>query len=421
MKLPRRSAGFQPAVSPISNRQSRTPRAGCGLETRDTADWKSVLLFDITSRLRLLCLLCALCVLLRPSPALAHNPDTSYARVVIGTNEVTFRFTYDVFTLLKIASLDADNDRQVTRSELTTGLPAIHEFLRKHIAVDLNDEEAGFGEPVNFVWPPDAGDAIGEANYHAAASLIHFNFRLPVEDTPENVVLTFDFFTSLGERHTVLGSFNYQGEPHEVTFTRFEPDYDYVTGYETPLWRRLVKFFKLGVEHIFLGYDHIAFLIALIVVSRFKELVKIVTSFTVAHSITLILATLDVVQLNPRWVEIAIAGTIVYVALENLWAKSTRHRWMLTFVFGLIHGFGFANVLREMSLPTTGLVRCLLSFNVGVELGQLAIVLALLPVTLWLGKWPHGRKVIVAVSFLLALFGAAWFVERIFVLEFMPF
>jgi hydrogenase/urease accessory protein HupE len=420
MKLSRRSAGFQPAVSPISNRQSWTPGAGCGLEIRDTTDWKAALRCNVTSRLLLVFILCALCVFLRPSEAFAHNPDTSYARVVIGTNEVTFRFTYDVFTLLKITTLDADSDRQVTRGELTTGLPAIHEFLRKHIAVDINDEEAGFGDALNFVWPPDSGDAIAEANYHAAASLIHFNFRLPVEDTPENVVLTFDFFTALGERHTVLGSFNYQGEPHEATFTRFEPDYDYVTGYETPLWRRLVKFLKLGVEHIFLGYDHIAFLVALIVVSRFKELVWIVTSFTVAHSITLILATLDVVQFNSRWVEIAIAGTIVYVALENLWAKSTRHRWVLTFVFGLIHGFGFANVLREMSLPTTGLVRCLLSFNLGVELGQLAIVLALLPLALWLGKWRNGRKVIVAVSLLLALFGAAWFVERIFVLEFMP-
>jgi hypothetical protein len=370
---------------------------------------------------RLAFLLCALCVLLRPSPVFAHNPDTSYARIGIGTNEVAFRFTYDVFTLLKIAPLNADNDRRVSRDELTRGLPAIHEFLRKHIAVDINDEEAGFGEPVNFVWPPDAGDAISEANYHAAASLIHFNFRLPVADTPENVWVTFDFFTALGERHTVLGSFDYRGQPHEVTFTRFEPDYDYVTGYETPLWRRLVKFLKLGVEHIFLGYDHIAFLIALIVVSRFKELVWIVTSFTVAHSLTLILAVLVVEKLPVRLIEIAIAATIVYVALENLWARSTRHRWMLTFVFGLIHGFGFANVLREMSLPTTGLVRCLLSFNLGVELGQLAIVLAFLPVAWWLGKWRHGRKVIVAFSVLLALFGAAWFIERVFLLEFMPF
>jgi hypothetical protein len=371
---------------------------------------------------RFLAALFALCCFFRPTvPASAHNPDTSYARVVIGTNEVAFRFTYDVFTLLKITALDANDDRRVSRDELRRGLPAIHDFLRRHIAVEVNDEASGFGEPVNFIWPPDAGDAIPEGDYHAAAGLIHLNFRLPVEDTPENVVLTFDFFTALGERHTVLGSFDYRGRPHEVTFTRFEPDYDFVTGYETPLWRRLVKFLKLGVEHIFLGYDHIAFLIALIVVSRFRELVWIVTSFTVAHSITLILAVLVIERLPVRLIEIAIAATIIYVALENLWVRHPRHRWALTFVFGLIHGFGFANVLREMSLPASGLVRCLLAFNVGVELGQLAIVLALLPLAWWLSRWRHGRRVVKGGSLLLALFGAAWLVERVFQLEFMPF
>jgi hypothetical protein len=370
---------------------------------------------------RLLTAFFVLFCLFRPiSSALAHNPDTSYARIVIGTNEVAFRFTYDVFTLLKIAPLDANNDRQVSRDELTRGLPAIHEFLRRHIVVDINDTEAGFGELLNFVWPPDAGEAIPEANYHAAASLIHFNFRRPVEDTPENVIVTFDFFDVLGERHTVLGSFDYRGQPHEVTFTRFEPDYDYVTGYEPPLWRRLVKFLKLGIEHIFLGYDHILFLVALIVVSRFGELVKIVTSFTVAHSITLILAALEVVRLPARLIEAGIAATIVYVALENFWVKGARHRWVLTFFFGLIHGFGFANVLREMALPATGLVRCLISFNLGVELGQLALVLLLLPVALALGRWRHGRAAVKTVSAVILLFGLAWFIERAFGLGFMP-
>jgi hypothetical protein len=357
---------------------------------------------------------------LRPSSAFAHNPDTSYARIVIGTNEVAFRFTYDVFTLLKIAPLDADNDRQVSRDELTRGLPAIHDFLRKHIVVEINEEETGFGGPLNFVWPPDAGDAIAEPDYHAAASLIHFNFRLAVGDTPENVLITFGFFNALGERHTVLGVFDHQGRPHEVTFTRFEPDYDYVTGYEPPLWRRLVKFLKLGIEHIFLGYDHILFLVALVVVSRFGELVKIVTSFTLAHSITLILAALEVVQLPARLVEAGIAATIIYVALENFWVKGARHRWVLTFFFGLIHGFGFANVLREMGLPATGLVRCLISFNVGVELGQLVIVLLLLPLALALGRWRHGSTAVKALSAVILLFGAAWFIERAFGLGFMP-
>ncbi|MBI5774934.1 MAG: HupE/UreJ family protein [Verrucomicrobia bacterium] len=366
--------------------------------------------------------LCAFCVFSRLTlPALAHNPDTSYARIGISSNQLSFRLTYDLFTLLKIARLNDNGDRQISREELERHAPEIFDFLRQAVAIEINGHEGSLGAPAGFVWPPDAGAAIHEQDFHSAAALVHFRFTQPLDDTPENVAITFNFFGDFGERHSVLGVFEFGGKEEEVLFSRFEPDFDYYTGYETPLPKRLWKFLKLGVGHIFLGYDHICFLVALIVVSRFRELVKIVTAFTVAHSITLILAALEWVTLPTRLVESGIALTIVYVALENLWVKDTRHRWLLTFGFGLIHGFGFANVLRETGLPTTGLVRCLLSFNVGVELGQLAIVLALLPLALWLGKWRHGRKVVVALSLVLALFGAAWFVERAFALGFMPF
>lgn len=365
---------------------------------------------------------CAVGVFLRlASPVLAHNPDTSYARIGISSNQVSFRLTYDLFTLSKIARLDDNGDRQVSRAELERHAPEIQDFLRRAIAIEVNDHESSLGEAAGLTWPPDAGAAIHEQDYHSAAALIHFRFAQPLDDTPENVAITFNFFGDFGERHTVLGAFEYFGQVDEVLFSRFEPDFDYYTGYEPPLAKRLWKFLKLGVGHIFLGYDHICFLVALVVVSRFRELVKIVTAFTVAHSLTLILAALEWVTLPTRLIESGIALTIVYVALENLWVRDTRHRWLLTFGFGLVHGFGFANVLGESGLPTTGLVRCLLAFNLGVELGQLAIVLALLPLALWFGKWRHGRKVVVALSLVLALFGAAWFVDRVFALGFMPF
>jgi hydrogenase/urease accessory protein HupE len=294
------------------------------------------------------------------------------------------------------------------------------------------------------VWPPDIGDAVQEADYHSANGLVILEFVRRVETIPEQVALEFTFFDRFSNRHTVLGVFAVDGEEYETTFSQFEPEFTYVTGYESAamlpaaaspaadvpvpaisapvaptrertrhsLVERMWRFFKLGVEHIFLGYDHICFLIALIVVSKFRDVVKIVTSFTVAHSITLILATLEVVELPSRLVEIAIAATIVYVALENLWVKDTRHRWWLTFGFGLIHGFGFASVLREMGLPKVGLVRCLLAFNLGVEAGQLAIALALLPLAMSLARWKHGPKVVVAVSIILAGIGLFWFLER---------
>jgi hypothetical protein len=368
--------------------------------------------------LRVVALLAGL--VLAPLVTRAHNPDTSYARVVIGEREIAFRFTYDLFTLQKVTALDADRDARISRAELQRGLPAIHAFLRRHIAVGLDDKVADIGQPVDFVWPPDAGDTIAEADYHTANGLIHFNFRRAADDTPQNVVLMFRWIAPLTVRHVVLGSFDYRGASHEVTFTRFEPDYDYVTGYEPSLGRRLWQFLRLGIAHIFLGYDHVCFLIALLLVSRFGELIKIVTAFTVAHSLTLILAALEIVTLPTRLVETAIAATIVYVAIENIRGAPTKHRWLLTFVFGLIHGFGFANVLGEMGLPTTGLVRCLLSFNVGVELGQLAIVLAAVPLVALMRKSKHERRITIALSLLLGVFGAAWFVERAFALGFMP-
>ncbi len=360
-------------------------------------------------------------LLLAPLAARAHNPDTSYARVTIGEHEIAFRFTYDLFTLEKVAALDADRDGRISRAELSRGLPAIHAFLRRHIAVDLNDEPADFGTPTGLVWPPEAGDAIAAADYHTASGLIHFDFRRPIDEPPENIVLAFRFIAPLSERHTILGSFDHRDAKHEVTFTRFEPDYDYVTGYEPPLWKRLAQFFRLGVWHIFLGFDHLCFLLALVLASRFRELVKIVTSFTVAHSVTLILAALDVVRLPVRLVESGIAATIVYVAVQNLRGAPTERRWLLTFFFGLIHGFGFANVLGEMNLPTTGLVRCLLSFNLGVEAGQLAFVAAAIPCIAWLRKSKHERRIVTALCVALALFGTAWFVDRALNLGAMPF
>lgn len=374
----------------------------------------------VPRRLAPFCALLAALLCAAPA-ARAHNPDTSYARVGLGPGEVAFRVTYDLFTLQRIAPLDADGDRRISRAELRAALPTLHAFFRRHVGIEIDGAPADLGAPAGFVWPPDQGDAIGEADYHTAEGLIHFDFRRAAAEPPQNVVLAFRWFPPLSDRHTVLGRFDYAGASHEVTFTRFEPDYDYVTGYEPPLWRRLARFLRLGVEHIFLGYDHLCFLLALLLVGRPGELVKIVTSFTVAHSLTLILAALEVVRLPARLVETGIAASIVWVAVENLRGVRPERRWPLAFGFGLVHGFGFANVLGEMDLPAAGLVRCLLAFNVGVELGQLALVLAALPFVLWLRRTPHERRVVVALSALLALFGAAWLVDRAFALERMPF
>ena len=188
------------------------------------------------------------------------------------------------------------------------------------------------------------------------------------------------------------------------------------------LWSQVGRFIWLGMEHIWIGYDHIMFLLALIVIGqRLAPLVKIVTAFTVAHSLTLILATLEWVVLPSRLVEAGIALSIVYVAAENFWLRDARHRWILTFCFGFVHGFGFANVLRDLNLPSEGLIATLLAFNIGVEIGQVSIVTILFPVILWMSRRSFHQRAVQVVSGLILLFGVGWLVERLFDLSYMPF
>jgi hydrogenase/urease accessory protein HupE len=360
--------------------------------------------------------------------ARAHNPDTSYVRCAVTDEAVDLRLTYDVFTLLKITDLDADHDGRLTREELRKGAPAIQRFLREHVRVEIDGQPAELGGALDPVWPNPGVESIPAPEWHAAESLIAFPFHHPVSKPPREVALTFTFFPQLGARHTVLGVFEHHGQTQEVTFTEGEPDYLFDASYtgttatapKETIPAAVKRFFKLGVGHIFLGYDHICFLLALIVVSRLGELVKIITSFTVAHSITLILAALDIVRLPQRFIETGVAATIVYVAVENLWRKNITHRWVLTFFFGLIHGFSFANALARLDLPREATIRCLLSFNVGVEVGQLVIVLAALPLVLLVSKQSYGAKVKTAVSVAVALFGLGWFIDRAFGLGFMP-
>ena len=180
------------------------------------------------------------------------------------------------------------------------------------------------------------------------------------------------------------------------------------------LLAQLRSFLALGIEHIFTGYDHLLFLVGLLLLGgRFWSLVKIVTAFTVAHSVTLILAALGVIHVSSRIVEPAIALSIAYVGAENLFLKSTDRRWMIAFAFGLIHGFGFASILREMGLPKEGLVLSLLSFNVGVEIGQMAVVAVVLPIVLLVRRQSWQRWAVNAASLAIAGMGLYWFVARV--------
>jgi hypothetical protein len=150
--------------------------------------------------------------------------------------------------------------------------------------------------------------------------------------------------------------------------------------------------------------------------------VRIVTSFTVAHSITLTLATLGVVSLPSRWIESAIALSVVLAALNNVFTVFHGRRWMVAFCFGLIHGFGFASVLADLGLPQGTLLLALVGFNLGVECGQLAIVAIFLPLAFWLRRTRfYQRLVFISGSLLIAGIAGIWLAERMFNFKLLPF
>jgi len=179
-----------------------------------------------------------------------------------------------------------------------------------------------------------------------------------------------------------------------------------------------VDFLLMGVKHIWTGYDHLLFLFGLLIVTRnFSSSVKIITCFTIAHSITLAVATLSLVHISSRIVEPLIAISIVYVGIENLLrSDDPKGRWILTLAFGLIHGFGFASVLRELGVGAngSGIAVPLVSFNVGVEIGQIVIAGLLLPVIWKLRTNPaFVRRIAPAGSAIVALLGSYWFIQRV--------
>jgi hypothetical protein len=356
---------------------------------------------------------------LLPFAARAHNPDTSYARIDIAAKAVEFTFTYDYATLNRIISLDTNRDSALSREELAAATPAIERFLRRTIYLELNERDAVFGDFIPPTWPNDVATTIPASDFGQRLAI--FKFRNAILHAPDSVAVTFDFFREFGERHTILGNFVWNGAENEVIFTRFEPDYLFDTGYRIPALEQFTQYLKLGVEHIFRGYDHVAFLLALLFVRRFVDVLKIVTAFSVAHTITLALAALQIVTAPPRLVESLIAASIVYVALENLFREATpNHRWKIAGAFGLVHGFGFATILSELGLPATGLVQSLLAFNLGVELGQIAIAGACWPFIWWIAQKSWAPRVRIGVAIVLIAFGSAWFVDRAFALNFMP-
>jgi hypothetical protein len=194
------------------------------------------------------------------------------------------------------------------------------------------------------------------------------------------------------------------------------PDSKGTTDQAEKLENALFTYIKQGIVHILGGLDHVLFVLSLvIIILTWKKLALILTSFTVAHSITLALGVFNLIKVSPYIVEPLVALSILFVAVENIFKKDPRSRAMVTFGFGLIHGLGFSAVLQNLGLDTGDMIPALFGFNIGVEIGQLLIVAPIFPVIIWINKNRHEsyKKLKIIICSLIAIAAAWWMVERI--------
>jgi HupE / UreJ protein len=336
-------------------------------------------------------LVAVVAVLLAFSSAVAHQGGTTgYATVSVAGQSVRYAL-----------SVPAEGLGDATRD--------LREFaaaVARHVAVEA-DGAACSGVPAE-TRPPSAGRASIEVVvlYACAAPIRNLSIRDGIDAV-------------LGVDHHTIADIQWPGGAKQVIFEKGQRVASVaITGdaaSDRAAPSQFIFYLRLGVEHIIGGIDHLLFLLALLALARgLWQTLTIVTAFTVAHSITLSLAALGLVHMPARIVEPLIAASIVWVAVENLVAPGgVGRRWLIAAAFGLVHGLGFASALIELDLSRETLVRALIGFNVGVELGQIAFVAVVMPPLVWASRPGRLRRLPQILSAAVAVVGAVWLVERL--------
>ena len=329
--------------------------------------------------------------------AFAHtNNSEGYSLIEVNGNNVDYELKLDLTELGHSMNKEMDN-QQLFDTKI------VQDYINSHIEL--------YSDSVKVEGTIEKSDV--ETINDRQFAVINLNYKL--ENKPEKLVLDYNMFMDDSDpSHANYATIKLDGKQQESVLS-YESR-ELAIG-EVTFMQSATQFLLLGLEHIFTGYDHILFVISLLFGAKtFKNILSLVTAFTIAHSITLILATLEIVQLPGRFVESAIALSIIYVALINIFNSDSKHQPWLAFGFGLIHGFGFAGILSEMRLDGSQLATSLLSFNIGIEIGQLIIVSLVFPIILWLRKltFKPVKWVIPGTSVAILAFGLIWFIERAF-------
>lgn len=380
------------------------------------------------SKLKLFFVIFAFIIYTFPSMASAHPYSASFTTIQFLENETKFEFSIDALSIIELQEdIDANENNVLEMSEIEEDQDHLVEFLTHTVILDKNNEQQ----------EPEVLDIKIEKKENK--DFLTISLKYPAYQPGDTITINDGlYFNDNDTNYVNLLTASYAGESSQAalqgdnrswTILLTEEQQEQQAGDQqenvaepaqesepvaktTSSW---LSFFKLGMSHILTGYDHLLFLFALLLRKQtLKQYALIVTSFTIAHSITLSMAVLGIMDLPSKFVESFIALSIIYVAAENIFKKEVNHRWGLTFVFGLIHGLGFANILQEMNLSKTNLATALVSFNIGIEVVQLAIVLLLLPLLAYMHKLNASSKIIKYGSVVIILLGAYWLVQRMF-------
>lgn len=364
-------------------------------------------------------------LLLWPVCAHAHKPSDSYLALSVQGTMVQGQWDIALRDLDFAIGLDADANGDITWGEVKARHRDIAAYAMARLAISADSAAC----------PAEVTKHLIDNHSDGAYAVLRFTAQCP--HAPEDLQVIYRLFFDVDPQHKRLLRLETGGAARTAIFSPEAAGQTFKLS-QPRLWQQFLDYFVMGVEHIWKGYDHILFLLSLLLPSvvvrgkkqwlpaigfraAFLDVLKIVTAFTVAHSITLSLATLQVVSLPARISESAIAMSVVLAALNNLFPIAGGKRWLVAFGFGLIHGFGFANVLADLGLPRNILALALVGFNLGVEAGQITVVAIFLPLAyLMRTTWFYRNLVLVGGSSGIAAVAVAWFVERAFDLRFLP-
>ncbi len=360
-------------------------------------------------------------LVLMAGTALAHKSSDSYLTVQAQGDQVSVQWDIALRDIQFAIGLDANGDDQITWGELQQKQRELQAWASSRLSLQRGGGACTFKPQALQV------DEHTDGGY----AVLAWSGRCPQQHGPLSIQYSLLF--DLDTQHRGLLKLDLDGVTHSAVLGPQSGVMQFAEA--TTAGAQFVQYLWQGVWHIWIGFDHILFLLALLLpavllrrrwgrgsgvhgVSRFKDaslsVLAVVTAFTLAHSITLSLAALQIISLPSRLVESAIAASVVFAAANNL-VPMVQGRWLMAFFFGLIHGFGFASVLTELGLPAGALAVSLVGFNLGVELGQLAIVAVFLPLAFLLRHTRfYQRGVLVGGSWVALLVALAWFVERAF-------